>query len=156
MIGHFGRLCVCTLTLLLVVGCARIDVPATLRTPQAGALIDQYLRALAGESPDYGWSLLHRDARQRVIGGMGPYVAQAKAAKWDQAHWSVADVRRDDNLYCARLDVLQGDVPVFLTWEKKAILSRFLAKLTHLVSVPIWTKTRSGLLAANRRYDRSV
>jgi hypothetical protein len=84
----------------------------------AQAMVDAYFRRLTAAAPDYGWSLLHPQARRDAFGDdYAAYEGLARAADWSRFRWSVEDVVADDPaLYLVRVRVPGGRAvtPAFL------------------------------------------
>lgn len=98
---------------LAVAACQPNSTPTT-PAPQPAAMVEAYLAAVAGASPDRGWSLLHPDVRATMFdNNLAHYVESAAQAEWLSFSWQVLRARADDpSLHFVELSV--ENVPDFL------------------------------------------
>jgi hypothetical protein len=82
---------------LLLGACGARGVVDETRKQNAVDVATAYLRAVAGNGLDRGWSLLHPDIQRMAFGGsFDKYITMATAARWDDFRWEVRDVQLDD------------------------------------------------------------
>ena len=101
---------------LLLGGCL-MDGGGDVSTAQT--IARDYLSALAGESPDRGWSLILPESR-RAYRGQEQYLSLVESTEWDDFDWRFLpddDYCADGGVYCViRLDITSAlhSVPDFL------------------------------------------
>lgn len=122
------------LVVVLLAACSARDVMDETRKRSAVDVATAYLRAVAGNGLDRGWSLLHPDIQLMAFGGsFDKYMLMATAASWDDFRWEVRGVQLDDpGLAYVSIAFAEGNdsIPGFLHEVRQA------GRLWSIVNVP--------------------